>query len=175
MADTIRDTLSSTYTTVKQALSSAPPNDAYLPWDSPGVEVVKPDESAKTAELQQVMERMQRRNFAKHRRAFTATHVKTQGIVKGTLKVQDDLPGHLQQGIFAEPGRLYDLAARYANEPFLLQADQEPGPRGMSMKIFGVNGPRLEGVENPTNTQDFLFNNSPSIKLTDLDTTLEST
>lgn len=116
---------------------------------------------------------MQKRNFAKHRHAFTGTHVKTQGIVKGQLKVRDDLPEHLRQGIFKEPGHVYDVAARYANEPIFLQADQEPGPRGLSMKVFNVHGPRLEGIEDSANTQDFFFNNAPSIELTDVDTTLE--
>lgn len=100
-------------------------------------------------------------------------HVKTQGIVKGQLKVQDDLPEHLRQGLFSDPGRVYNVAARYANEPVFLQPDQEPGPRGLSMKIFGVQRDRLEGVEESVNTQDFFFNNSPSIELTDVDTTLD--
>ncbi|KAF1344105.1 catalase-like domain-containing protein [Delphinella strobiligena] len=41
------------------------------------------------------------------------------------------------------------------------------------MKVFDVHGPRLEGVEDSANTQDFFFNNAPSIELTDVDTTLE--
>jgi hypothetical protein len=35
------------YETVKRALSTAPPNDAYLSWDAPGVETAKPDEEEK--------------------------------------------------------------------------------------------------------------------------------
>jgi hypothetical protein len=33
----------------------------------------------------------------KHRHAFRATHVKTQGIVKGKLTVNEGLPEHLAQ------------------------------------------------------------------------------
>lgn len=54
---------------------------------------------------------------SKHRHAFRATHVKTLGVVKGTLTIKDDLPQHLAQGLFAHPGRKYDLAMRYAVEP----------------------------------------------------------
>lgn len=172
MSETIKDTLSSTWTSVKQAVSTAPPSDAYLPWDSPGVETIKPDEEAKIAQIQNVMERMQKHNFDKHRHAFRATHVKTQGIVKGKLTVQANLPEHLQQGIFAHPGKSYDVIVRYANEPYYLQADQEAGPRGLSMKVFGVSGPRLEEDQSGS-TQDFFFNNAPSIELTDIDTTLD--
>lgn len=173
MAEAIKSTVASAYEGVKGALSTAPPTDAYLAWDHPGVETIQPDEEAKIAQIQEVVTRMQKRNFAKHRHAFTGTHVKTQGIVKGQLHVRDDLPEHLRQGIFAEPGKKCDVAARYANEPYLLQADHAPGPRGLSMKVFGVTGPRLDGVEETANTQDFFFNNAPSIELTDVDTTLE--
>lgn len=173
MAEAVKETLSSTWTGVKRGLSSAPPNDAYLPWDAPGVETIQPDEQEKIERIKEVMERMQKRNFDLHRRAFTATHVKTQGIVKGKLQVRPDLPEHLRQGIFAEPGKTYDVAARYANEPYLLQRDQETGPRGLGLKVFGVSGPRLEGVDESINTQDFLWNNAPSIELTDVDTTLD--
>lgn len=173
MTEALKDTLSSTWNDVKRGLSSAPPNDAYLPWDSSGVEMDIPGEEEKTEQIKDVMARMQKRNFDLHRHAFRATHVKTQGIVKGKLQVLPDLPEHLRQGIFAHPGRTYDVAARYANEPYYLQRDQEPGPRGLGMKVFGASGPRLEGVDESVTTQDFLFNNAPMIELTDVNTTLE--
>lgn len=134
MAEALKETMSSAWTGVKRGLSSAPPNDAYLAWNAPGVETIKSEEEEKTQQIKDVMERMQKRNFDLHRHAFRATHVKTQGIVKGKLQVHSDLPEHLRQGIFAEPGKTYDVAARYANEPYLLQRDQEPGPRGLGLK-----------------------------------------
>ena len=159
--------------TVKRALSSAPPNNAYLQWDSPGVENIKPDEQEKTMKIGDTMNKMQQHNFDQHRHAYRATHVKTQGIVKGNLRVLPDLPSHLRQGIFSEPGKSYDVAARYANEPVFLQPDQEHGPRGLSMKVFGVQGERLDGADSSEPTQDFFFNNAPMIELTDIDTCLE--
>lgn len=115
----------------------------------------------------------QQHNFDQHRHAFRATHVKTQGIVKGKLTVPSDLPSHLRQGLFKTPGKTYDVAARYANEPVFLQADQEPGPRGLGLRVFGVEGKRLEGADADATTQDFFFNNAPMIELTDIDTCLE--
>lgn len=172
--ETIKNTINDAVTATKQALSTAPPTDQYLRWDAPGVEVLQPDEEAKGRQIAEVMTRMQKKNFAKHRKAFTATHVKSQGMVKGKLQVRSDLPTHLQQGMFSEPGRTYDVAARYANEPYLLQADQEPGPRGFAMKVFGVEGARLPSPGNEEGTtQDWLMNNSPALELTDVDTTLD--
>jgi hypothetical protein len=119
------------------------------------------------------MNKMQKHNFDQHRHAFRATHVKTQGVVKGKLTVLPDLPEHLQQGLFKTPGKTYDVAARYSNEPSWLQADQENGPRGLGMRVFGVEGERLETADQDGTTHDFFFNNAPSIELTDIDTCLE--
>lgn len=128
MADTVKNIVSSAVEGVKNAVSTpAPPTDQYLPWDTPGVENEKANEKETAAKIGQIMTRMQEKNFAKHRHAFRATHVKVQGIVKGKLQVRPDLPEHLRQGMFSEPGKEFDVIARYANEPYLLQADQEPG------------------------------------------------
>ncbi|OJJ46175.1 hypothetical protein ASPZODRAFT_142798 [Penicilliopsis zonata CBS 506.65] len=157
----------------KMAMTPAPATDNYLPWNTPGVENIGPDEPQKVEQLKAVMARMQQHNFDKHRHCFRATHVKTLGVVKGKLKVREDLPTELRQGVFHEPGREYDVIARYANEPYLLLDDKEATPRGLALKVFGVDGERLEGVENKTMTQDFFFNNAPMIELTNLDTTLD--
>lgn len=54
--------------------------------------------------------------------AFRGTHVKTQGIVKGTLTVLPHLPAHLAQGFFKQTGgQQYAVAGRFANEPSKLQ------------------------------------------------------
>ncbi|KAJ4300790.1 hypothetical protein N0V90_002878 [Kalmusia sp. IMI 367209] len=165
--------LTEAYNTVRRALSSAPPNDAYLRWDADGVETPRPGEEETARKIGETMNKMQQHNFDQHRHCFRATHVKTQGIVKGKLTVLPDLPKHLQQGMFREPGKTYDIAARYANEPVFLQADQDPGPRGLSMRVFNVAGKRVEGSDPNSNTQDFFFNNAPSIELTDIDTCLD--
>ena len=83
-----------------------------------------------------------------------ATHVKTQGIVKGSLTVYDNLPANLAQGLFKAPGQ-YEVAARYANEPSFLQDDRTPGPRGMGLKVFGVQGKFMDQSGERTKTQDF--------------------
>jgi hypothetical protein len=127
----IEEIVNLAWTNVRRGLSGAPLNDAYLPWDARGVETIKADEEEKLERIKEVMERMQKHNFDLHRHAFRATHVKTQGVVKGKLQVRSDLPEHLCQGIFTEPGKVYDVAARYANEPYFLHKDQESGPRGL--------------------------------------------
>lgn len=167
------ETINNAYNTAKAALSTAPPSDAYLPWNAPGVETISPNEEETAQKIGSTMNQMQQHNFALHRHCFRATHVKTQAIVKGTLTVVPDLPTHLQQGLFNTPGKVYDIAARYASEPVFLQPDQEPGPRGLGLRVFGVEGERLPSADPAATTQDFLFNNAPSIELTDAPTCLD--
>jgi catalase len=147
--------LADAYNTVKRVISTAPPNNAYLRWDAQEVETPKPDEEEKVRQIGEIMNRMQKHNFDQHRHAFRATHVKTQDVVKGKLTVKADLPSHLRQGLFRTPGKSHDVAARYANEPVFLQADQEPGSRGMGLRIYGVEGTRIEGADSDGTTQDF--------------------
>lgn len=63
--NTITGTVSQGYTAARRALSSAPPNDAYLKWDTPGVEEIKSDEDAKSVKIAETMNKMQKHNFDK--------------------------------------------------------------------------------------------------------------
>lgn len=44
------------------------------------------------------------------------THARTQGIVKGQLIVNDDLPKHLKQSLFSK-GAEHSVVCRYSSEP----------------------------------------------------------
>ena len=68
--DTVKDSINQGFNAAKRALSSAPPNDAYLHWNAPGVEEVRPDEEAKVQQISDTMNRMQKHNFDK----VTRTH-----------------------------------------------------------------------------------------------------
>ena len=71
----------------------------YVAWNDPNVEPRVDDEAGKINEVCGVIEKVQDHNFAQHRHGFRGTHVKTQAIVKGSMKVLRDLPAHLSQGI----------------------------------------------------------------------------
>ena len=47
---------------------------------------------------------------------LAGTHARTQGIVKGTLIVKDDLPKHLKQSMFDHGGE-HAVVCRYSSEP----------------------------------------------------------
>jgi hypothetical protein len=154
---------------------AAPSFDKYVHYDYPQVEPPVAGEDDKIAALQGIINSTQRKNFAQHRHCFRGTHIKTQAIVKGSLKILPNLPEDLAQGI-ASPANAtmpHDVAIRFANEPSFLQDDRKPGPRGMGMKIFNVSGKFLDPVGTETQTHDILFNNAPMLELGDVTRCLE--
>lgn len=90
--------------------------------------------------------------------------------VIGKFIVQKDLPSHLAQGMFAKPGS-YDVIMRYSSLTPKLVPDNVPAPRGIGMKIFGVEGEKIWGEDKKT--QDWTFNNYPILELRDPVTTYE--
>lgn len=85
-----------------------------------------------------------------------------QGCVTGKFVVHEDLPPHLAQGMFAKPGS-YDVIMRYSSLTPKLVPDNVPAPRGIGMKIFGVQGEKIWGEDKQT--QDWTFNNYPVLEL----------
>ena len=53
------EAVTNAYNNLKAALSTAPPSDAYLAWDAPGVEEVKPDEEETSQKIGVTMNNMQ--------------------------------------------------------------------------------------------------------------------
>lgn len=83
--DAVKDSLAQGYNSAKRALSTAPPNDAYLRWDAPGVEEVKPDEEAKAQQIANTMNKMQKHNFDKVSMPFSSTIQRRYSPVTSTV------------------------------------------------------------------------------------------
>ncbi len=92
------------------------------------------------------------------RHAIRDAHAKSHGILRGELNVHPDLPEHLRQGMFAEPGKTYPVIARLSTTAGAIRSDQVRGVRGLAIKVLGVPGPRVLSDDNDT-TQDFVFVN----------------
>jgi len=88
-----------------------------------------------------------------------ASHAKASAVLKGQIRVMEGLPPELAQGFFARPGT-YDVAVRLAQGPGENLPDSVSTHRGMAIKVFGVEGPKLPGHENGT-TQDFVLATGP--------------
>src|ERR1700753_3130738 len=88
----------------------------------------------------------------------------------GKFTVKDNLPPHLAQGMFSKPGQ-YDMIMRYSSLTPKLGPDNVSAPRGIGIKIFGVEGEKIWGEDKKT--QDWTFNNYPILELRDPKTTNE--
>ncbi|WKB54627.1 catalase family protein [Eleftheria terrae] len=134
---------------------------SYLRY-SEQLEQRQPNEEQLIEQIVASMGRVNRIVFDRHRHAVRDAHAKSHGILKGRLTVHDGLPGFLRQGVFAEP-RSYPVVVRLSSAPGELMSDRVPSPRGMAIKLIGVDGPRLLPQARPARTQDFLLVNHPVI------------
>jgi hypothetical protein len=89
-------------------------------------------------------------------RSVRTSHAKAHGILKGELRVLEKLPPELRQGLFAE-AQTYPVVARLSHVPGEFLDDRRVStPRGMSLKIIGVEGEMLPGHEGEV-TQDWVL------------------
>jgi hypothetical protein len=119
------------------------------------LETIAPDESETKQKIVDVMADGMRLAREKYGHSVRISHAKAHGLLKGELIVADGLPLELAQGLFAQPGR-YEVLVRMAQAPGELLDDSKLSTdRGLSVKVLGVNGPKLEGHTEAT--QDWVF------------------
>jgi hypothetical protein len=127
---------------------------------TPDVERRVADEAATITGLIATMRYIAERTFADGGHAIRPVHAKSHGILEGYLEVDAGLPSELAQGLFAKPGR-YPLVMRFSTIPGDILDDSVSAPRGLAIKVIGVEGERLEGSERDV-TEDFLLINGPA-------------
>jgi hypothetical protein len=127
---------------------------------NPAVERPEPDEAETIRGLISTMRYVNEKTLADGGHAIRSVHAKSHGLLQGYLEVDAGLPAELAQGLFAKPRR-YPVVLRIFTVPGDILADSVSTPRGMSVKVIGVEGERLEGSENDV-TQDFLLVNGPA-------------
>jgi hypothetical protein len=139
---------------------------------APEVEQEQPHEAEDVAALREIFSELRAFAFDKHRHGLRDAHAKSHGVLRATLRVHDDLPDELRQGLFAKPGE-HPAIIRFSTAPGDVVPDGVGTARGMAIKVLDVNGPRaLPGNENEgeTRTQDFLLVNHPTISSGDVHT-----
>ena len=119
------------------------------------LEVIAPDEPETKQKIVDVMTGGLKLSREKYGRSVRISHAKAHGLLKGELVVEDGLPSELAQGLFAQPAR-FEVLVRMAQAPGELLDDSKLSTdRGMSVKVLGVKGPKLEG--HTADTQDWVF------------------
>jgi catalase len=136
-----------------ESTAAVSPEASYLRY-TPSVEQPAPNEQTIFDELSRTMQHITRTMASRYRHAYRPVHAKSHGILVGELRVLPTLPGHLAQGIFAEPA-LYPVIMRFSTNPGDLLADTVSSPRGLAVKVLGVPG---DGVPNHAghHSQDFV-------------------
>ncbi|RYF75523.1 MAG: catalase [Comamonadaceae bacterium] len=92
--------------------------------------------------------------------AHRSVHAKSHGLLEGRLEVAAGLPPHLAQGLFATPGS-YATVLRLSTPPGDLLDDAVSTPRGVALKVLGVDGARVDETS-LAQTQDFVMVNGPA-------------
>jgi hypothetical protein len=127
---------------------------------SDNVEVKQPDEDKLIHDILDSVARMGQTVFDKHRHAMRGAHAKGHGGLKGELKIYENLPAPLAQGLFREP-RTYPVMIRFSTAPGDIMPDGMSSFRGIAIKVIGVEGPKLLSSQVDAVTQDFLMINRP--------------
>lgn len=127
-----------------------------------GLEVKQANEDATIDAIVESMLRVNTKVFDKHRHATRDAHAKSHGVLKGQIDVYDNLPEPLRQGVFAAPAT-YPVVLRLSTAPGDLHSDRIAAPRGMAIKLLGVQGPQLLPGREAARTQDLLLVNHPVI------------
>ena len=140
---------------------------AYLRY-RPDVEVIQPHEDEDVAELREIFAEIRAYAFDKHRHGLRDAHAKSHGILRGTLRVHDDLPDELRQGLFAQPREL-PVIVRFSTAPGDVVPDGIGAACGMAIKVLDVDGEKIPG-HGQARTQDFLLVNHPTISSGDVHT-----
>lgn len=124
------------------------------------LEHIEADEAQTAEQLIETLTKINETTLEHEKHAFRSVHAKSHGLLTGELVVPDDLPRELAQGIFARAGR-FPLVMRLSTVPGDILDDSVSTPRGMAIKILGVEGERLPGSTGDS-TQDFVMVNGPA-------------
>ncbi|NYE63452.1 hypothetical protein FHW58_004682 [Duganella sp. 1224] len=130
-----------------------------LPYD-PSYEVPEDGEADTIAGLTEAMHGIADTVDKDTGHAHRGVHAKSHGILRGALRVLDNLPPDYAQGLFGHPGGTWPVVMRLSTTPGDLLDDKVSTPRGMAIKVIGVPGERLPDGAGDV-TQDFVMVNGP--------------
>ena len=126
---------------------------------SPAVEKPEPDEGETIAALEDQFKIILDTTSKDYGHAARSVHAKGHGIARGKLTIAEGLPPEMAQGIAAQPGS-YDAVLRISTNAGDILDDAISLPRGLALKIMGLEGERLPGAAGTT--QDFVLVNGPA-------------
>jgi hypothetical protein len=124
---------------------------------SDGVETIQHGEAETVERVAATLLDIAKRVGERQRHTVRAVHAKSNGLVKAELTVLAGLREELWQGLFAKPAS-YGAVIRFSSEPGDVLSEHISTPRGLAIKVIGVEGATLPNHADRV-TQDFIFNN----------------
>ena len=131
-------------------------NHSFVPY-SDSVETIQPDEQKTFDDIAATMHDIMHKIGDRQRRTTRAVHSKSHALVKAQVTIKDGLPEPLRQGLAAQPGS-YGAILRFSTNPGDILSDHISSPRGLAIKIVGVEGETLPNHAGQV-TQDFTMVN----------------
>ena len=131
---------------------------SFVPYTD-SVEVIQPDEQKTFDDIAATMHEIMHKIGDRQRHTTRAVHSKSHALVKAELTIKDHLPEPLAQGLAAQPGS-YGVIMRFSTNPGDILSDHISSPRGLAMKIIGLEGEKVPNHAGQV-TQDFLMVNGP--------------
>lgn len=125
---------------------------------SPSLETIEDGEAATIGEINKAFDEILETTAHDYDHAVRAVHAKAHGILKGRLIVHGDLPTELAQGLFARADE-YGVILRLSTNAGDVLPDSISLPRGLAIKVLGVEGERLPDADG--STQNFVLVNGP--------------
>ncbi len=139
---------------------------------APELEHMLDDEAEIAADLCDAMLSISKKTNADGFHGLRSVHAKSHALLVGELEVDANLPPYLAQGLFNHV-KTYSVVMRFSTTPGDILPDSVSTPRGLAIKIVGVEGARLPDTENDV-TQDFVMINGPAFQTSNAKSFLNS-
>ncbi len=130
---------------------------AFIPY-SDAVETVQPGEAETFNQIAATMLDISRKVGQRQRHTVRSVHAKSHGLLRAEFTILPGLDEQLRQGLFATE-KSYGAVMRFSTNPGDILSDHISTPRGLAIKIIGVEGDMLPNHAGQV-TQDFVFNNA---------------
>ena len=108
---------------------------------SESVETIQPDEQKTFDDIAATMHDIMHKIGDRQRHTTRAVHAKSHALVKADVVIKADLPEPLRQGLAAQRGN-YGAIMRFSTNPGDILSDHISSPRGLAIKIVGLEGER---------------------------------
>jgi hypothetical protein len=135
-----------------------------LPFEA-DFEVVSEDEEQTSLEIVKAMRRILETTYQHYGHAVRCVHAKSHGLLQGEMEVRAGLSPEHAQGVFATEGR-FPVMMRFSTNPGDLLDDSISTPRGLAIKLLGVQAPTFFNNESAA-TQDFVMLDAPAFSSAD--------